>query len=139
MNFVDAIKSVYSNYANFNGRACRSEFWWFTLFNFIMSIIMGLTPVTDLIWSLGNLLPSLAVACRRLHDIERSGWWQLLPLAGVPIVLLGFSAEFFLYIGGIVVIGLVILLIVWYATKGTDGPNRFGDDPLGGIDADVFT
>jgi uncharacterized membrane protein YhaH (DUF805 family) len=61
------------------------------------------------LFGLATFLPGLAVAVRRLHDIDRTGWWILLAL--IPLV------------GAIV-------LIIWYCTKGTDGPNRFGPNPL---------
>ena len=117
MNFGDAIKSCFSNYVNFSDRACRSEYWYWFLFavlgavvTYTIDMVLG-APVTNTIFSLGTFLPGIAVAVRRLHDLDRSGWWIFLFL--VPLV--GF-----------------IILIVWYCTKGTDGPNRFGPDPLGG-------
>ena len=133
MNFFEAVKSVYRNYVNFSGRAVRSEYWWFYLFTIIASVVIMLVEVSlglgqgsygaveggysanmsggplTLIFALVNLLPSLAVGIRRLHDTDRSGWWLfiiLIPLVGA------------------------ILLIVWLATKGTAGPNRFGADQL---------
>jgi uncharacterized membrane protein YhaH (DUF805 family) len=96
--YVKALK----NYANFNGRATRSEFWYFVLVNFIISLILTIidnaifnTSVLSLIYSLGVLLPSLAIGARRLHDINKSGWWQLIAL--IPIVG-------------------PIILIIWWAT-----------------------
>lgn len=133
MNFVDAVKSVYRNYVNFNGRSVRSEYWWYVLFSIIMSIVIMLIEIPlglgqgaagaidggysasmsggplSTIWSLANLIPSIAVGVRRLHDTNRSGWWLLIAL--VPLVG-------------------AILLIVWMATKGTAGANRFGDEKM---------
>ena len=133
MNFTEAVSSVYRNYVTFSGRARRSEYWWFALFSIIAAIVVGTVesslgmghgmmssggggfeanysggPLTG-IWSLINLLPSLAVGVRRLHDTDRSGWWLLIGL----IPLIGF-----------------IVLIVFVATKGTTGPNQFGEDPI---------
>ena len=114
MSFTDAIQSGFSNYANFQGRALRSEYWFFVLGVALISIVAQLIdrfglgyPVLGAIVSLGTIIPSLAVAARRLHDTDRSGWWQLL----VFVPLIG-----------------AILLIVWYATAGTPGTNRFGPE-----------
>ncbi len=121
MNFTQAIASGFQNYVNFSGRAARSEYWFWTLFTVLVSIAallidlalfgdMDVSPINGIV-SLGLFLPSLAVAIRRLHDLDRTGWWFLLILT---------------VIGGIV-------LLVWYCMRGTIGPNRFGPDPLGGM------
>jgi uncharacterized membrane protein YhaH (DUF805 family) len=118
MNFTDAIKLGFSNYVNFTGRACRSEYWYWILFTVIVSVValvidgMMRAQVVSTIWDLATFLPSLAIAVRRLHDLDRSGWWFLL----IFIPLVG-----------------IIILIVWFCGKGTDGPNRFGPDRLAGI------
>jgi uncharacterized membrane protein YhaH (DUF805 family) len=143
MDFGTAIKTVYNKYATFSGRAPRSEFWWYMLFYIGLGVVLDLfSEVAGNIWTLGNFLPSLAVGARRLHDIEKSGWFQILPLAGLPIVLLGLGADFntaLMVIGGVIMGGLYILVIVWWATAGTQGPNRYGEDPFQNTDADVFT
>ena len=115
MGFTQAISAGFSNYVNFSGRACRSEYWYWILFIVIAEIVtsiidavLGIQLVTS-IFGLVTLLPSIAVAIRRLHDLDRTGWWILLSL--IPLI------------------GWIVLLI-WYVTKGTDGPNRFGPDPL---------
>lgn len=130
MSFGDAIKTCFSKYVTFSGRAARSEFWWWMLFVWLVqiglsivdSILFGTvttgegsvsastdTPILSTIFSLAVLLPTISVIVRRLHDTDRTGWWYWLAL--VPLVG-------------------IIILIVWWATKGTDGPNRFGPDPL---------
>jgi uncharacterized membrane protein YhaH (DUF805 family) len=118
MNFTQAISSGFSNYVNFAGRAIRSEYWYWTLFIVIASIVtsiidavLGIT-LFEPIFSLAILLPSIAVGVRRLHDLDRSGWWLLL--------------------GFIPLIGAIVL-IVWFVGRGTPGANRFGPDPLGVI------
>ncbi|MCZ7378532.1 DUF805 domain-containing protein [Micromonospora sp. WMMC250] len=121
MSFVDAIKSVFSQYVGFTGRARRSEYWWFALFTILVSIVasildgaLGLdfegstTGLIGLVASLALLLPSLAVGVRRLHDTDRTGWWLLIAL--VPLV--GF-----------------IVLIVFFVLDSTPGTNRFGPSP----------
>jgi uncharacterized membrane protein YhaH (DUF805 family) len=121
MTFGEAISSGFQNYVNFTGRAPRSGYWYWVLFYVIVSIVTGVidfvafsdaavSPLNSLA-SLALLLPSLAVAVRRLHDIDRSGWWVLLWF--IPII--GW-----------------IILIIWHCTLGTPGPNRFGPDPLAG-------
>jgi uncharacterized membrane protein YhaH (DUF805 family) len=115
---------VLQNYVGFSGRARRTEFWMFTLFNVIIAGVLNLLfRMTDLglfywlyvLYAVAVFLPSLAVAIRRLHDTNRSGWWILIGL--VPIV------------GAIV-------LIVFYATEGNRGDNQYGPDPKG-IEADA--
>jgi len=121
MNFGEAIVSGLRNYFNFSGRALRSEFWFFMLFCVLVPIVgsvvdlflfptlarEGLGPIV-VISNLALLVPSIAVAARRLHDIDRTGWWLLITLT---------------------IIGN-IWLIIWFCTKGTAGRNRFGPDPL---------
>ncbi len=122
MNFTQAITAGFQNYVNFTGRASRSEFWFWVLFAVLVSIAATLidvvlfsdsemSPVNTLA-GVALLLPNLSVSVRRLHDIDRSGWWILLGL--IPIV--GW-----------------IIIIIWNCTKGTAGPNRFGPDPLAGM------
>ena len=121
MSFGQAIASGFQNYVNFSGRAARSEFWFWTLFSFLATAAAGIvdmvafanaavSPLNSLV-SLALLLPSLAVSVRRLHDLDRTGWWLLLVLT---------------------VIG-AILLLIWNCMKGATGPNRFGPDPLAGV------
>jgi uncharacterized membrane protein YhaH (DUF805 family) len=129
MGFGDAVKSVFSKYATFSGRARRSELWFWALFLAVVAVALsilvnttgGLTidletmaisyGATYWIASLVNLallLPGIAVTVRRLHDTDRSGFWWfigLVPLAG-PIVLLVFTVQ-----------------------DGTPGDNRFGPSP----------
>jgi uncharacterized membrane protein YhaH (DUF805 family) len=118
MNFSDSIKLGFSNYVNFTGRACRSEYWYWVLFTVIVSIVTFVidsiigASVTSTIWELATILPSIAIGVRRLHDTDRSGWWILLGL--IPLVG-------------------AIILIIWFCSKGTDGPNRFGEDRLAGM------
>ena len=121
MNFADAVKSVLTaNYANFSGRAPRSEFWWYVVFAIIASVVLALIdnlifartigyPILGTLFSLATIIPGLAVSVRRLHDIDKSGWWILIGL----IPLIG-----------------AILLIVWYATAGNRSDNQYGPPPV---------
>ena len=104
MTFGQSIRRCFSQYAEFTGRASRAEFWWWFLFILLAGIAAGiLGEAVSALFSLGTLLPSLAVGARRLHDTNRSGWRLLLWL--IPV--LGW-----------------ILLIVWWAQEGKE-PNRF--------------
>jgi len=86
-----SIKTCFSKYAAFEGRASRSEYWWFFLFTFLVSLATGMVSETlSGLFSLGVLLPSLAVGARRLHDVNKSGWFLLLwfiPLIGWIVLL----------------------------------------------------
>lgn len=105
MTFVESIQTCFSKYVEFNGRAKRSEFWWFVLFTFLGSLVTGaLHEYLSALFSLVVLLPSLAVAARRLHDIDKSGWFLLLYL--IPFI------------------GWIVLLVL-FALDSKD-PNRFG-------------
>ncbi|CAB3768266.1 membrane protein [Burkholderia sp. MSh2] len=123
MNFSEAVRTVLNKYATFEGRARRAEYWYFALLSCILSIVgqvigavgrdagvitLLLLGVIFLI-SLALIIPGIAVSVRRLHDTGRSGWFLLIGL--IPII------------GG-------ILLLVWMCSRGTEGPNRFGADPI---------
>ena len=89
MNFGQAISTCLLNYATFSGRAGRPEFWWFFLFQLLL--MMAVSTVSERLTGLVNialLLPSLAVGARRLHDIGKSGWWQLLMISGIGFLVL---------------------------------------------------
>ena len=96
MTFQESIRVCFSKYADFNGRAGRPEYWWFALFIIIASLALSkLSPTLGGVFSLATLLPSIAAAARRLHDTNRSGWWQLIafvPVVGI-IVLVVFLAQ----------------------------------------------
>ena len=102
-------------YADFSGRARRTEYWMFFLFNFIIGIVLsvvdyvlGTAGIVGALFALAILIPSIAVGVRRLHDTDRSGWWML--IAFVPLI------------GAIV-------LIVFFVLDSTPGENRFGPNP----------
>nr|WP_010105424.1 DUF805 domain-containing protein [Verminephrobacter aporrectodeae] len=96
MNFFSAVESCLTQFAVFSGRATRSEFWWFALFRWLLLmgfLILGaaLDEVFETIgWGLSFLLllPDLAVGARRLHDIDRSGWWLLLQVIPLGFLVL---------------------------------------------------
>jgi len=79
MTFQESIQVCFQKYADFNGRAKKSEYWWFELFLFLGSLILGIVgDILPGIFALATILPSLAVGARRLHDINKSGWFQLI-------------------------------------------------------------
>jgi uncharacterized membrane protein YhaH (DUF805 family) len=126
MTFGESINTcLKQKYADFNGRASRSEYWWFALFQFLSELVLALVPLTIVDYATGEIngfsavifllaalaliVPAIAAAVRRLHDTDKSGWWYLVTF--VP------------YVGG-------IILLVLLALQGTSGTNRFGEDPL---------
>ena len=96
MTFQESVKVCLTKYADFQGRASRSEYWWFFLFIVIVSVAASwFSDILCGLVSLALLVPSISAATRRLHDTERSGWWQLIsliPVIGV-IVLIFFLAQ----------------------------------------------
>jgi uncharacterized membrane protein YhaH (DUF805 family) len=135
MGFTEAIKKCMRDWITFSGRAPRSEYWWFALFAFIVSIVFQLifTAVAggasaieggEPLGAVGMIvlvlyaviaiyltIAGISAAVRRLHDKDKSGWFYwliLIPLIGA------------------------IILIVWFCQRGTVGPNQYGEDPLGG-------
>jgi len=108
MNMKQSVKSVLSQYATFSGRASRSEYWWFHLalwLSFVLLIVPLIGILIYVVIVLGSIIPSVAVSARRLHDSNKSGWYQLIGL--VP------------FIGG-------IALIVLYALPSDKGENKYG-------------
>lgn len=85
MTFFESIQTCFRKYATFDGTASRSEYWWFWLFCVLGSLVFGvLSNKLGTVFSIVTLLPSLAAGARRLHETDRSGWWQL--ICFVPVV-----------------------------------------------------
>ena len=104
MNFIDSTKAGLQNYANFKGRATRSEYWWFMLFCILVQVVSGMVHEYGVFVPLLALAsPFLAVSVRRFHDLDKSGWFYL-------INLIPFGSFYVLYL---------------YTQKGTEGANRF--------------
>jgi len=115
----------------------RSEFWWFVLFNFAASAVLSLVyQPLSMIFGLATFLSYLAVISRRLHDINRSGWWMLLPLIAVPFGVFAYWTGNSALMGltGAVSLGAFILLIVWYCKKVDAAANRFGPPPAPAVE-----
>jgi uncharacterized membrane protein YhaH (DUF805 family) len=96
MNFVDAVQACFVKYAKFDGCASRAEFWWWFVFTLVATATLrALSYNVAAVFSFATFLPSIAVTARRLHDVDRSGWWQLLyffPVIGW-MVLIFFCVE----------------------------------------------
>ncbi len=137
MGFTESVQTVLTQkYATFSGRASRSEFWWFQLFYWLVLIALGIVALTagatdDLdtssplvtgiagiagLFVLGMILPQISLQVRRFHDRNISGWWYL------ALVVLGAVP----YLGLIPCLAITVISVL----KGTEGPNRFGPDPL---------
>ena len=116
MDFQTSVKTCFKKYADFSGRALRSEMWFFALFVTLGSIVATILDIMILgypievngplylIFCVAILIPSIAVTARRLHDVNRSGWWQLIELT---------------------IIG-ILLIIIWNATEGEKKKNKYG-------------
>ena len=89
----EAIETGLKKYFVFDGRASKSEFWYFFLFHVGVSFITSfIHPAVNAIFILGTLIPMISVGCRRIHDINKSGWWQLIPIYNL-ILWLGDSVS----------------------------------------------
>ena len=123
MNFLEAVKSYFVRWNDFKGRSSRSEYWWAYLFVTIAIIVLNVLPpnlesgdstgllllaLLTLGIRLFMLVALLSLTARRLHDVNKSGWWYLL---------------IFTIIG-------IIPLLYWFVQKGDEADNRFGPDPL---------
>jgi uncharacterized membrane protein YhaH (DUF805 family) len=133
VGFIESIKVCLSKYAQFNGRASRSEFWYFYLALFIYFVVagflLGVAGVSDEVFDLATLvllipifIPSIAVSARRLHDLNQSGWMQC-------IFIPGFIADEFLGTGYVIYLLTLALFAFWFSQTGKKGKNRFGAQP----------
>lgn len=108
MDFKQSVTTCLKKYAEFGGRAGRPEFWWFALFTLIVGLVLGMvSDILGMLVNLGLLLPSLAVGARRLHDIGKSGWFQLIWL----IPFLGWA------------------FMIYLLMQPSVGPNQYGEGP----------
>ena len=142
VGFVDAVKMWLNRFKDFQGRSTRSEYWWVILFNVLVMAIPlfllmksyggnleameagvmpsgGMMPMAIIgIYALITLVPNIALAVRRFHDLNQTGWLYLA----------------FIIVGLIPLVGMLASLgmLVWFCMRGTVGQNKYGDDPLGG-------
>ena len=103
MNPIESLSTCFSKYATFSGRASRSEFWWFYLAYILVFFVGG--PITEYAYLVffAMIMPIWAAGSRRMHDGDHSGWWLLVPIVN----------------------------LVFLASEGTDGPNKYGDVSIG--------
>jgi uncharacterized membrane protein YhaH (DUF805 family) len=115
VSFVDSIKTCFTKYVDFKGRASRPEYWWFFLSYIVLYVVFLAikVPAIAILIALAYFLPLLSAAVRRLHDTGRSGWWYLIGL--VP------------FVG-------IIILIVFLASVGNPGQNAYGSPPGGSME-----
>ncbi|OGA04231.1 MAG: hypothetical protein A3H35_07855 [Betaproteobacteria bacterium RIFCSPLOWO2_02_FULL_62_17] len=107
MTFVESTSICLNKYTDFKGRASRSEYWWFFLFCVLLQLVgAAVHEALGGLLALALLLPSLSAAARRLHDVDRGGWWMLVGL--IPII--GF-----------------LILLFWMVQPGTQSANEFGE------------
>ena len=133
MNFTEAIQSCFKKFSDFKGRASKSEFWFFLLFEFIYMFIAGFLlgamgvreetiNIAILILIIPVLVPGIAVTARRIHDFNQSGWMQC-------IFIPGFFADEFLGTGYVLYF-ITFVLFAFYCSQGaTSGKNKFGVKP----------
>ena len=160
VGFGEAISRGLRNYFNFSGRATRAENWWWVLFTVLAGIVLavvdtltgtmgmfGDSGLLGFLFELATVVPSFALGARRLHDINRTGWWLLLFWSFILISAIGggiLLVSFFLLdnfliltvLGFATVIGFgilgligIIVLIVWAIKRGDEGPNKYGPNP----------
>ena len=154
VSFPQAVKLGFKNYFKFSGRSTRAEYWWWLLFTVLAGIVLnvvdtltGTMGMVGFLFELATLVPSFALGARRLHDINRTGWWLLWFLGSFPMAAIGggiLLVSFFLLdnfliltvLGFAMAIGFgilgiigVIVLIVWAIKQGDEGLNKYGPDP----------
>ncbi len=167
-SMMAAVKTcLRDKYATFSGRARRSEYWWFMLFQYIISAAIGILTVVSsiaiaiiiifrggfpdekemylynpgiwlyVIFILAFMIPSIAVACRRLHDINKSGKLLLIPFVASPVLVIGSivlavfynNLWFLVPVFYLLTLAVLIIMIVWMATKGKPETNKWGPSP----------
>lgn len=148
-----AKRPIVEKYADFSGRAPRPEYWWYILGLVIAGVVLSIVesilglrgmvfgvygPLTCLLM-LATIVPSLAVGARRLHDTNRSGWWQLLAWAPYALLFLigpatGNALGALALAGMISIIAMIcaIIVLIFMALPGAPGDNRYGPNPYGG-------
>jgi uncharacterized membrane protein YhaH (DUF805 family) len=153
---IDTFRRIVTqHYFDFEGRTRRQEFWYYVIAFVVIDIafavvqaVLNTHALTSLL-ALALLLPNLGIAVRRLHDINRTGWWVLIGaipgtvmvvLTVISFMLAGAAAGFLLLLPilslcGLAALAAAALLIYWYAQPGTVGPNQYGPEPSAGVTA----
>lgn len=144
VSFGEAVSTGFKKYATFSGRARRSEYWWWFLFQCLMGLL-SLIPILGWIIAVALILPNLAINVRRLHDVGRTGWWLLAPygfslLGGILLgagALVGLgghgsSGGITAVIGAIALLGGIItgiMLFIWDLSDSKPETNQYGPSP----------
>ena len=118
VSFPDAIRLGFQHYFDFRSRSTRAEYWWWLLFVILTQQALNAVNIRiGILFGLAVLIPGLSLGTRRLHDINKSGWWLLMWFG---IFLIRF---------GVFLIVPVIVLIVWHTKPSDEGTNKYGPDP----------
>ena len=143
VGFGEAIGLGFKNYFNFNSRATRAEYWWFVLFYFLLSLI----PIVNWFVWIVFLIPSISLTTRRLHDIGKTGWWQLWYALAQIALWVTFIAGLFVGIATaisgesmagmfvlsaaalVTAIATIVWFLIWLIRQGETGSNKYGPDP----------
>ena len=135
MNFSESISTCFKKYVDFSGRASRSEFWWFFLFRLLVQLPTMWIPLLGFIVFLVLLLPTFSSTARRLHDVNRTGWWMLMPIISLALGIGAAQAVWEISIPmavSMVFLGLIgiIVLFVFLMQSSDPSSNRYGPNPL---------
>ncbi|MEM6276326.1 MAG: DUF805 domain-containing protein [Pseudomonadota bacterium] len=148
MRALDRITGPYAAYATFSGRATRTEYWSFAAFAALSFFaLLFIVPMLGLIFLLATFVPGTALAVRRLHDSDRSGYWMLLPGLAFPAWLFVFIAsaasalavrddplddDIYFLIATVVMLAASLPVLAFLAAPPSPGDNAFGPEPNGG-------
>ena len=164
VSFGEAIALGFRKYFDFKGRAQRAEYWWWTLFTVLAGFALGVLDATIFgmedtdpeplggIFSLATFIPGLAVAWRRMHDIDKSGWWNFLVVVPIALTVAGFfpllsggsmddlggGALALIIIGGLATLAAALYVLALLVRDSDRGTNRFGPSPKYGSEMTVF-
>ena len=135
VGFGTAIGLGFKNYFKFKGRSTRAEYWWFVLFYFLVSLI----PIVNWFVWIVFLIPTISLTTRRLHDIGKTGWWQLWisidtwgTFLGAMLVGIEESMASLFVLSGLTFVAAVasiVWIILWLVRQGDVGSNKYGPDP----------
>ena len=154
MGIVEATKTCFRKYITTSGRASRSEYWWFVLAVFLMSIVAAVIDMIlfgaapegsggplSLLVSLGTFIPSVTAAIRRLHDTGKPWYYLLVPILGLAVgvgIMMALGGGSIGAVLGVIAIAAGFLLQLWWLIKPSDpGTNAFGPNPFDGGDENV--
>lgn len=139
MTFVESIKTcLLQKYISVQGRASRSEYWWFALFSYVVNFVCSFLPLISIVVSLALIIPSITVAVRRCHDLGKTGWLILAPAAGIILGALIMCTAIYTQSESMLSAGSIILILgalggvaisIYFIFPGTQGANKYGEGP----------